>query len=207
MLTSEERGKISAIQRRLKQQQDAIAADAHLSPGGKRAARAREQLAAEQANRQIVAAADARHSQALRDAHYRCFGLQATTADAVMVDRDARAFAAGLKTPGDALKALAAAELRGDGSMSRAIAERAWTQRGDTDLGAHWASVLGAYAGDNPQRQQNLAGYTELAEGDSRAARFSDSMYRHLPRPPDLQAGNIEAIAASADSAGAPEGA
>ena len=198
MLTPEERGQAEAIMRQVKTRQARIDADANLSTQGKQSARAREQLAGEQALRELTTAADARHKQAVRDAHYRAFGLKTTSADAVMADRDARQFAAGLKTPAEAARALAAADLRGDVSMSRAIAERAWGEQA-TDVGGHWGDVLGVYAADNPDRERSIAEYSALTGSEGRAARFSDNLFRHVPRPADLRQGSIEALAAQGD--------
>ena len=195
MLTPDERAKAETVMRELRRRQAVIDADPNLSVQGKRAARAREQLEAEATHRRLIEAADARHKQATRAAHRRAFGM--TSAD-VLADRDARQFAAGLTTPGEAAKALAAADLRGDASLARAIAERAWMERGDTDLGGHWSAALDAYAGHDPQRQQDLAELARLDDGGGRAARLSDALYRTLPRPADLQMGSIEALAASA---------
>ena len=195
MLTANERAKAETVMRELRRRQAAIDADDRLSPHGKRVARAREQLEAEAAHRKLIEAADARHAQDARAAHRRAFGM--TSAD-VLADRDARQFAAGLTTPGEAAKALAAADLRGDTSLARAIAERCWGERGDTDLGGHWAAALDAYAGQDPQRQQDLAELAHLDDGGGRAARLSDALYRTLPRPQDLMTGSIEALAASA---------
>jgi hypothetical protein len=193
MLSPEERGKVEALMRRLKQRQAAISADPNLSPEGKRALQAREQLAAEQAHRELIQASDARHQRDTRDAYYKAFGLRATSADAVLADRDARQFAEGLKSPTAALKALAAAELRGDVSLSRAIAERAWHERsGDVD--GQWHKVVTAYAEGDPARNKSLGSLAELTD-DS----YSDRFYRNLTRPEDLQRGSIEAIAAQAD--------
>lgn len=197
MLTPDERSKAEAIMRRVRQRQAAIDADPHLSPEGKRAARAREQLAAEAAHGQLIEASDTRHRRAARDAHYKVFGLKADAADAVLADRDARQFATGLKTPADALKALAAAELRGDTSMAVAIAERAWTER-SADIGGHWEEVVRTYAQGNPARNRDLGALAELTDDNG-----SDRFYRNMPRPADLQRGSIEQLAASA---GAPEG-
>jgi hypothetical protein len=193
LLTSQERAQVEAIMRRLADRQAAIQRDPNLSPEGKRALRAREQLNAEQAHRQLIDASDARHKQALRDTYYKTFGLKEASANDVIADRDARQFASGLTSPGEAFKALAAAELRGDVSLARAIAERAWTERG-TDVDGQWDGVLRSYAEGNPVRNKNLGALAELTD-DSRSDRF----YRNLVRPEDLQRGSIEQLAAQAD--------
>jgi hypothetical protein len=201
MLTQDERGQVEAIQRRLKQQHAAIDTDENLSRQGKRALKARAQLDAEKAHRAIIEAADARHAQATRDAYFRTFGMKANGASDVLADRDARHFAAKLDNPGDALRELAAAELRGAVSLSTAIAERAWKSHGKADVGGHWEKVLRAFADGSATRNRNLGALAELDGDNSPAGRFTDSLYRHLARPEDLQHGDIEAIAASADGA------
>ena len=55
-------------------------------------------------------------------------------------------------------------------SLARAIAERCWMERGDIDLGGHWAAALDAYAGQDPQRQQDLAELAHLDDNGGRAA-------------------------------------
>lgn len=197
MLTSTERGQVNAIMRRLSQRHAQIEADPNLSREGKRALRAREQLAAEQAHRQIIEASDARHRSATRDAYYKAFGMKATTADGIMADRDARQYAAGLKTPQDALRELAQAELRGDTSLARAIAERGWTLR--SEPGGQWDQVVREYATADPSRNATLGALSELTDTDPMA----DRLYRHLTRPDDLQRGSIEALAAQADQSSA----
>lgn len=197
MLSATERGKLDAIRRRLRARHAAIDADPALSPHGKRVRRAREQLAAEDAARKITEASDARHARASRDAYFKCFGLKNTSADGIQADRAARETADRLGNPGDALRMLAQAELRGDTGLSRAIAEQAWQHRGDTDLGGHWAQVLLCYADADPQRNAALGGLAELDV--SPAEKLTDNIYRSFPRPPDLQTGSIEALAAEAE--------
>jgi hypothetical protein len=199
VLTSDERGQVTAIMRQLEQRHAAIDADPSLSPHGKRARHAREQLAAEAAHKSIIDASDARYARDLRDRYHQAFGLKAAGAGDVLADRDARGFAAKIDNPADALRELTSADLRGDTSLATAIAERAWSQRGRTDLGGAWEKVVRAYADASPARNRHLGALAEL-EGSS-AAKFTDNLYRHLPRPADLQQwGTLESVAAQADS-------
>ena len=197
MLSQDERGKVTAIQRRLRERHAAISADPNLSPQGKRALRAREQLAAEAAHKAIIDASDVRTARASRDAYFRTFGMKATGASDVLADRDARQFAAKLDKPGDALRELASADARGDTSLATAIAERAWKQRGRTDLGGQWEKVVQAFADSSPARNRNLGALAEL--DSSSADRFTENLYRHLSRPDDLQQfGTLESLASRA---------
>jgi hypothetical protein len=194
MLTQQERAALDTIRRRLSQRHAAIAADPELSPAGKRAARARAQLGAETEHRRITQATAARDAQASRDAYFRAFGLKVTTGDGIEADRRARERAAALENPGDAMRALASAELRGDTGMARAIAEHCWRYRGDADLGGHWNEVLVAYCDGDRARNAALGALAEATD----VGGLTERLYRDpLRRPPDLQHGNIEEIAAA----------
>jgi hypothetical protein len=198
MLTPDERGQLDALTRRLRARHAAIDADPGLSIQGKRARKAREQLAAEQVHRQITEASDARHARESRNAYFRAFGMQAAGSSDVLADRDARQFAAKIDKPADALRELASADMRGDVSLSRAIGERAWTMRGPADFGDHWEGVLAAYAASSPDRNRELGALAAL--DSSKTDRLTESFYRYLGRPDDLKHGDIEALAASADT-------
>jgi hypothetical protein len=194
VLTPDERDQIVAIRRRLNGRLDAIAADATLSPHGRRVRRAREQLAAEAAVRGIGEASDARHIREQQDRYYKAFGMKSTSAGAIRADRDARDWAAQFTSPADALRALAQAELDGDTGRARALAARAWSQRGEADMGGHWEQVVRCYAEGDPARDRDLGALAEVEPG--KTDRLRDNLYRNFTRPPDLQQGGIEALAA-----------
>jgi hypothetical protein len=123
----------------------------------------------------------------------RAFGVHAATSDGIEADRRARERAAALDSPGDAMRALASAELRGDTGQARAIAERAWQLQGEADIGNHWREILVAYVDGDPARNAALGALAEASDGGG----LSDRLYRDpLRRPTDLQHGNIEELAA-----------
>lgn len=127
------------------------------------------------------------------------FGVHGSTnpADAMSM-RDAMTRAAAITNPAEAGQLFRQAHLTGDEHLRRAIAAHAFTQRTDTDLGDHWASLFNEYAHTQDDRRQGLiAELDQLHQADSKRAKFQENLLCNLSRPSELDGwGDIDALAA-----------
>jgi hypothetical protein len=191
MLNDRERAQASAIRAQAQQAMDRYGLDPTLSAHGKQVHRARVHLQAQAQLRALRAAAERRQEQATSDAYHRAFRIRSDS------DRALRAEVASLG-PGEAARALELAKLRGDTAMMTALGELAYNQTGQTDLGDHWETLLGAYTKDSPDRDRAIGDLVALK--DSKAAKLNDNLLLNLSPPSDLRSGDLAALAAEADA-------
>jgi hypothetical protein len=129
------------------------------------------------------------------------FGVHGATNPAeVMAMRDAMARVSDITRPDQARQMFQQAHLTGDEYMRRAIAAHAFTNRGASDLGDHWASLFNDYTGTQDERRQGLvAELDQLHQADSKRAKFQEQILCGISKPTELDGrGDIDAIAAGA---------
>lgn len=134
------------------------------------------------------------------------FGVHGATNPAeIMAMRDAMARVSDITRPDQARTMFQQAHLTGDEYMRRALAAHAFTNRGASDLGDHWASLFNDYTGTQDERRQGLvAELDQLHQADSKRAKFQEQILCGISRPSELNGyGDIDAVASGAIGLGA----
>lgn len=157
----------------------ALEANTDLTLRGRDRQRARALIEAQNATRALRERSDARNQEAFARAYRDAFGLDQmrSAEDRALRAELASAAAAGELGPVEAQQKMQGALAIGDSLVARALAQLAYEHRND-ELGADaWVAV---------------------AE-PSKLARFRDKVATEIAIPPDLQRGNLTAIASDDD--------
>lgn len=126
------------------------------------------------------------------------FGVHGATDPAeIMAMRDAMTRVTAIDNPKQARQLFQQAHLTGDEYLRRAIAAHAFTQRGDADLGDHWAGLYNEYAATQDERRQGMvAELDQLHQADNKRSRLQEQILCGISRPTELNGwGNIDAVA------------
>jgi hypothetical protein len=191
MLTDQERMQASQIQTRMRADLARAEASGDLNHDARNRLRARAVIRARAEMAELRQAADARHASDTAQAYKAAFGLRPDRAAEDRSYRDSLA----TKPPNvsQAQGLFAQAQARGDELAMTALAEFAWINRGEP--GGHWIELLGQYGDVSPAYDRAIRDLIALTEPDRRM-QITDKLQTEIVAPPDLQHGNLEAMAA-----------
>ena len=186
--------KAAAIQREFNSSVTAFREDRGLTPEGKRQRMAAAYLRAEEAMNKLRSSWREGAQASAQVLNRDIFGAASTAGVDAISARDADDRAAQLQTADEALPLLSRAEENGDKVLARAIAQRAYRERGNPFGG--WGLVLEAYTENRPDVARKLS-ELEAARRDTFQTNFTAGIVFSLHQPAELN--NLHNLAAVAN--------
>lgn len=175
--------KAAAIQATMNAKVASIRNNGELSPDGKRKAMARAYVEAEQGMTKLREAWQGNAAASSETLSKDLFGAASTAGMDAISARDADDRAAQLENARDAIALLERAEENGDKVLSRAIAQRAYRERGNVFGG--WDRVLDAYLEIHPDVREKLVSL-DNARRSTVQTNLMAGMIFSVPKPSEI---------------------